>query len=89
MRLINAYISDEKLNQEVLLVHSINTAGCKNYGMSADLVDKYLWRDIDRLWYTDTDLKCITREGDRSEEGTCHIHTPPLYHKGLKMLFLK
>ena len=33
----------------------------------------------------DTDLKYIAREQDRSEEGTCHIHSPPLYSKGPKI----
>ena len=32
IRFINAHISDEKLNQEeLLLVHFINAVGCKNY----------------------------------------------------------
>ena len=27
--------------EEVLLVHAINSVGCKNYGITANLVEKY------------------------------------------------
>ena len=38
---INGYITDEKLNQdEVLLVHNTTAIRCKNYGISSDLVKK-------------------------------------------------
>ena len=86
---INGYITDEKLNQdEVLLVHSTNAIRCKNYGLPSDLVKKYPYCDIAAFWYTDTDLSYIAKEQDRSEEGTCYIHSPPLYSKGPKIASL-
>ena len=86
---MNGYISDEKLNQdEVLLVHSTNAIGCKNYGMFSDLVEKYPYCDITGFRYTDIDLRYVAREQDRSEEGTCHIHSPPLYGKSPKIATL-
>ena len=85
IRLINAHISDEKLNQEVLLVHSINSVSCKNYRLTADLVEKYPYCDLADLRYCDIDLKCIVRESDRSHEGLCLIRTAPLYLKGPKI----
>ena len=86
---INRYITDDKLNQdEVLLVHSSNSIGCKNYGNSSKLVEKYPYCDIAGLRYMDMDLKYIAREQDRSEEGTCYIHSPPLYSKGPKIATL-
>ena len=61
----NAYLSDEKLNQEeVLLVHAINSVRCKNYGLTADLVEKYPYSKTARARYCDSDLKCIAREKD-------------------------
>ena len=37
LMLINGYLSNEELDQEeVLLVHAINSVGCKNYGLTAD-----------------------------------------------------
>ena len=82
IRLINAHISDKKLNQEGLLVHAINSVSCKNYGLTADLVEKYPYCDLAGLRYCDTDLKCIAREIDRSPEGLCLIRSAPLYLKG-------
>ena len=80
------HISDEKLNQEeVLLVHSINSVSCKNYGLTADLVEKHPYCNLAALRYCDTDLKCITREIDRIPEGLCLIRTAPLYIKGPKI----
>ena len=55
---INGYITDEKLNQdEILLVHNISAIVCKNYGISSDLVKKYPYLDIAGLWCIDTDFK--------------------------------
>ena len=86
---IKGYITDEKLNQdEVFLVHSTNDIGCKNYGISSDLVEKYPYCDIAGFRYTDIDLRCVAREQDRSEEGTCYINSPPLYGKGPKIATL-
>ena len=69
--LINAYVSDNKLNQEeVLLVHAINSVGCKNYGLAADLVDKYPYSETAGGRYCDSNLKCIAREEDRTPEGS-------------------
>ena len=83
---LNRYITDDKLNRdEILLVHTTNSIGCKNYGNSSKLVEKYPYCDIAGLRCMDTDLKYIAREQDRSEEGTCHIHSPPLYSKGPKI----
>ena len=54
---INRYITDDKLNQgEILLVHSSNTIGCKNYANSSKLVEKYPYCDIAGLRCMDTDL---------------------------------
>ena len=36
----------------------------------------------------DTELKSNAKEQDRNEEGTCHIHSPPLYSKGPKIATL-
>ena len=72
IRLVNAHISDEKLNQEeVLLVHTINSVSCKNYGLTADLVEKYPYCDLAGLRYCDTDLKCIASEIDRRPDSFC------------------
>ena len=66
LMLINGYLSDEKLNQEeVLLVHAINSVGYKNYGLTADIVDKYPYAETAGRRYCDSDLKCIAREEDR------------------------
>ena len=89
LMLINAYLSDEKLNQEeVLLVHAINSVGCKNYGLTADLVEKYPYSETAGARYCDSDLKCITREKDRSPEGLCLVCSAPLYMKGPKIATL-
>ena len=56
LMLINAYLSDEKLNQEeVLLVHAINSVECKNYGLTADLFEKYLYSETAGARYCDSD----------------------------------
>ena len=87
--LINGYVSDEKLNQEeVLLVHAINSVGCKNYGLTADIVDKYPYAETAGRRYCDSDLKCIAREEDRTPEGSCLIRPAPLYIKGPKIASL-
>ena len=89
LMLINAYLSDEKLNQEeVLLVHAINSVGCKNYGLTADLVEKYPYSETAGARYCDSDLKCIAREKDRSPEGLCLVRSAPLYMKGPKIATL-
>ena len=89
IRLINAHISDEQLNQEeVLLVQAVNSVSCKNYGLTADLVEKYPYCDLAGLRYCDTSLKCIAREIDRSPEGLCLIRSAPLYLKGPKIATL-
>ena len=86
---MNGYITDEKLNQdEILLVRNTTAIGCKNYGISSDLVKKYSYSDIAGLRCIDTDLRYIAREQDRSEEGTCYIHSPPLYSKGPRIATL-
>ena len=86
---INGYITDDKLNQDdVLLVHSTNAIGCKIYGISSDLVKKYPFCDIAGLRYPDMDLKYVAREQDRSEEGACYTHVPALYGKGPKIATL-
>ena len=83
IKLIDANMSDEKLNQEEhLLVLSINSIGCKNYGMNSDVVHKYPYSDIVGQRYNDLDLKCIAKEEDRSREGCCIVSPPPLYRKG-------
>ena len=83
------YLSDEKLNQEeVLLVHAINSVGCKNYGLTADLVEKYPYSETAGARYCDSDLKCIAREKDRSPEGLCLVRSAPLYMKGPKIATL-
>ena len=69
-------------------MHNTNAIGCKNYGISSDLVKKYPYSQIAGLRYTDADLRYIAREQDRSEEGTCYIHSPPLYSKGSKIATL-
>ena len=87
--LINAYVSDDKLNQEeVLLAHAINSVGCKNYGLAADLVDKYPYSETAGGRYCDSNLKCIAREEDRTPEGSCLIRPAPLYIKGPKIASL-
>ena len=89
LMLINGYVSDDKLNQEeVLLVHSINSVGCKNYGLAADLVDKYPYAETAGGRYCDSNLKCIAREEDRTPEGSCLIRPAPLYIKGPKIASL-
>ena len=89
LMLINAYLSDEKLNQEeVLLVHAINSVGCKNYGLTADLVEKYTYSETAGARYCDSDLKCIAREKDKSPEGVCLVRSTPLYIKGPKIATL-
>ena len=69
-------------------MHSTNAIGCKNYEISSDLVKKYPYCDIAGFRYTDTDLRYIARKQERSEEGTCYIHSPPLYSKGHKIATL-
>ena len=87
--LINAYLSDDKLNQEeVLLVHAINSVGCKNYGLAADLVDKYPYSETAGGRYCDSNLKCIAREEDRTPEELCLVRSAPLYIKGPKIASL-
>ena len=87
--LINAYLSDEKLNQEeILLVHVINSVGCKNYGLTADLVEKYSYSETAGARYCESDLKCIARDKDRSHEGLCLVPPSPLYMKGPKIATL-
>ena len=87
--LINAHISDEKLNQEeVMLVYAVNSVGCKNYGLNADLVEKYPYCDFAGRRYCDSDLKCVAQECDRTPEGLCFVRTPPLYIKGPKIAVL-
>ena len=89
LMLINAYVSYDKLDQEeVLLVHAINSAGCKNYGLAADLVDKYPYSETTGGRCCDSHLKCIAREEDRSPERLCLIHPAPLYIKGPKIASL-
>ena len=88
LMLINAYVSDDKLNQGVLLVHAINSVGCKNYGLAADLVDKYPYAETAGGRYCDSNLKCIAREEDRSPEGSCLIRSAPLDIKGPKIASL-
>ena len=86
IRLINAHITDEKLNQEEILhVHTINSVGCKNYGLTADLVEKYPYCDLAGVRYCDSDLKCIARVIDRSPESLCLVRSAPLYLKGPKI----
>ena len=59
IKLIDASMSDEKLNQEEhLLTIAINSIGCKNYGMNNDIVHKYPYCDIVGQRYNDPDLKC-------------------------------
>ena len=70
------------------LVRSIDSVSCKNYGLTADLVEKYPYCDLAGLRYCDSDLKCIARESDRSPEGLCLIRTAPLYLKGPKIATL-
>ena len=89
LMLINGYVSNDKLNQEeVLIVHSINSVGCKNYGLAADLVDKYPYAETAGGRYCDSNLKCIAREEDRTPEGSCLIRPAPLYIKGPKIASL-
>ena len=89
LMLINGYLSDEKLNQEeVLLVHAINSVGCKNYGLTADIVDKYPYAETAGCRYCDSDLKCIVREEDRTPQGVCLVHPTPLYINGPKIASL-
>ena len=89
LMLINGYLSDEKLNQEeVLLVHAINSVGCKNYGLTADTVDKYPYAETTGRRYCDSDLKCIAREEDRTPEGVCLIRPTTLYINGPKIASL-
>ena len=53
---INRYITDDKLNQdEILLVHTSNSIGCKYYGNSSKLVEKYPYCDI-------AGLRCVRGE---------------------------
>ena len=55
LMLVNGYVSDDKLNQEeVLLVQAINSVGCKNYGLAADLVDKYPYSETAGGRYCDS-----------------------------------
>ena len=69
---INGYITDEKLNQEeVLLVHSTNAIGCRNYGISSDLAKKYPYCDIAGFRYTDTDLDIL--QWSRIEVKKLHV----------------
>ena len=83
IKVIDANMSDEKLNQEEhLLTIAINSIGCKNYGMNNDIVHKYPYCDIVDQRYNDLDLKCIAKEQDRSREGCCIVSPPPLYKKG-------
>ena len=83
IKLIDANMSDEKLNQEEhLLVLSINSIRCKNYGMNSDVVHKYQYSDIVGQRYNDLDLKCIAKEEDSSREGCCIVSPPLLYRKG-------
>ena len=86
--LINTYLSDDKLQEEVLLVHAINSVGCKIYGLTADLVDKYPYSETAGARYCDSDLKCIAREEDRSPEGLCLVCSAPLYMNGPKIASL-
>ena len=89
LMLINAYLSDEKLNQEeVLLVHAINSVECKNYGLTVDLVEKYPYSETAGARYCDSDLKCIAREKERSPEGLCLVRSAPLYMKEPKIATL-
>ena len=89
LMLINAQLTDEKLNQEeVMLVHAINSVGCKNYGLNADLVEKYPFCDFAGRRYCDSDLKCIAQECDRNPEGQCFVRSPPLYMKAPKVACL-
>ena len=62
--------------------------GCKNYGLTADLVDKYPYSETAGGRYCDSDLKCIAREEDRSPEGLCLVCSAPLYMKGPKIASL-
>ena len=83
IKLIDANMSDEKLNQEEhLLTIAINSIGCKNYGMYNDIMHKYPYCDIVGQRYNDPDLKCIAKEQDRTREGCCIVSPPPLYKKG-------
>ena len=89
LSLINANINDEKLNrEEILIVRSINAIGCNNYGMNADLVHKYPYCDVLGMREIDPALKCIAKECDRSVEGSCIVHIPPLYTTGPKIASL-
>ena len=69
-------------------MHSINSVGCKNYGLAADLVDKYPYAETAGGRYCDSNLKCIAREEDRTPEGSCLIRPAPLYIKGPKIASL-
>ena len=69
-------------------MHNTNAIRCKNYGISSHLAKKYPYSDIAGLRYSDTDLRYIAREQDKSEEGTCYIHSLPLYSKGPKIATL-
>ena len=69
-------------------MHAINSVGCKNYGLTADLVEKYPYSDLAGRRYCDSDLKCIAREKDRSLEGLCIVRSAPLYIKGPKIATL-
>ena len=85
LMLINAYLSDEKLNQEeVILVHAINSVGCKNYG----IVEKYPYSETAGARYCDSDLKCIAKEKDRTPESLCLVRSAPSYIKGPKIAIL-
>ena len=83
IKLIDANMSDEKLNQEEhLLIISINSIGCKNYGMNNDIIQKYPYCDIVGHRYSDRELKCIASQENRSSEGSCIVSPAPIYKKG-------
>ena len=82
-KLINQHITSDKFVQdEVLLIHTISAVGCKNYGLTSDIVDKYKYAEVAGFRYTDPDIRSISCERDRGEEGSCIINKPPMYEKG-------
>ena len=82
-KLIHGRISDDIFDKEhVCIVNSNNSIGCKNFGITRDIVQKYPYADIAGLRFPQPGWGSIAALEDRSPEGNVYINQPPIYRQG-------
>ena len=82
-KLTFGYLSDEVYNQSSFCLTVVqNSVSLKNFGTTADIVEKYPYSDIAGKRYGSEELQYFARLEDRSREGGLHVCRPPMYTEG-------